>query len=247
MSLPRPFYEHDGITIYHGDCFDVLTGLSGSSAKLVLADPPYMIGAVSVGNPKAKCGTWADMLNSSRWFTEWFKASRRVLTPDGFLVSFGNWRSLPTLIHGLSRCDWQATNCIIWDKDWIGPAAPNALRPVWELCLTVAMPEATVRNRSATDLIRHKWMAAHSGTFTHPAEKPVALLKQMIETFTEAGSLVVDPFAGSGSTLVAAKESCRQAIGIEIEERYCEIAAKRLSQEVFDFAGTDTPAAEVPP
>jgi DNA modification methylase len=235
----KPYYDADGITIYHGDALEILPSLQCASASLILADPPYMIGAISVGNPLAKSGTWSDMLNSAYWFAEWFKTCRSVLSPEGFLATFGNWRSLPTLIYGLSRCDWQATNCIVWDKDWIGPASPAALRPVWELILTAAMPDARVADRSAQDLMRCKWMAVHSGDTEHPAEKPVALLERLIQIFTpRPASLVLDPFMGGGSSLEAARRTSRRYIGIETEERWCEVAAKRLSQGVlFGEAG----------
>jgi DNA modification methylase len=72
---------------------------------------------------------------------------------------------------------------------------------------------------------------------THPTEKPVMLLRQLIEASSLHGDVVLDPFLGSGSTVVAARTEGRRAVGIEIEERYCEIAAKRLAQEVLDFGG----------
>ena len=69
----------------------------------------------------------------------------------------------------------------------------------------------------------------------HPSPKPLVFMKWLINRLSEKKQIILDPFMGSGTTLVAAKELGRKAIGIEIEERYCEIAAKRLSQQVFDF------------
>jgi DNA modification methylase len=82
------------------------------------------------------------------------------------------------------------------------------------------------------------------GAFGHPCPKPVRFCTQIISRLTTPGQLVVDPFMGSGTTLVAAKQLGRRAIGIDIEERYCEIAAKRLEQEVLDFGPPPQPQPE---
>ena len=88
-------------------------------------------------------------------------------------------------------------------------------------------------------MFRHRWMGlvreTERGRHDHPTQKPVALMRWCIEKWSKPGGLVTDPYMGSGPTLQAAKETHRRAIGIEIEERYCEIAAQRLSQEVLDY------------
>jgi site-specific DNA-methyltransferase (adenine-specific) len=95
------------------------------------------------------------------------------------------------------------------------------------------MPSGNIADRSSADVQRFSW-SAHKPT-GHPAEKPVALMQWVVSRCLS--SVVLDPFMGSGTTLVAAKALGRKAIGVEVDERYCEIAARRLSQEVLDFGG----------
>jgi site-specific DNA-methyltransferase (adenine-specific) len=220
---------HEPFQIIHGDCLDVLPTLGAQSIDLVLTDPPYMIGAVSVGNTASKAGTWADMENSAYWFAAWMQAATRTLRPTGFLATFGNWRSIPTLIRALSLCKMPATSCVVWDKQWIGPASPAQFRPRYEVVVVSAMPEAVIRDRSAPDVIPCKWMAGNMKTTVHPAEKPADLLAELIRQMLPDGGVVVDPFAGSGSTGVgAAREGCT-FIGIEREAEYVDIARARVA------------------
>ncbi len=81
----------------------------------------------------------------------------------------------------------------------------------------------------------------------HPSQKPLQVISRLISTFTAEGDLVLDPFMGSGTTLVAARNLGRRAIGIEIEERYCEVAVLRLAQQVLDFRPVAAPAVDEPP
>lgn len=93
--------------LLQGDCVELMAELEPCSVDAVITDPPYMIGAISTGDARAKAGGWADMENSSWWYAEWLKLARRALKQDGFACVFGNWRSLPTLLYAFSKIKWQ--------------------------------------------------------------------------------------------------------------------------------------------
>jgi DNA modification methylase len=225
-----PYYQDDLVTIYHGDSLELLPTMRGNSAGLVVTDPPYIIGATSIGNAATKSGTWADVMNSARWFRDWYVMCKRVLRQDGGLWTFCNWRGLPVVIKGAADAEWTVASVLVWHKDWIGPGGPIGLRPSYEMVALMPMPEFTIPDRGVPDVWTQQW-ASYKPT-GHPAEKPVALLRRLIETSAVDGP-VLDPFMGSGSTLVAAKAAGLTAIGIEADEGWCEVAANRCSQEVL--------------
>ena len=228
----KPYYEQDGITIYHGDALDILPTLHSNTVDLVVTDPPYVIGAVSAGNINSKSGGWADMMNSSRWFSEWYGMCRSALKQSGAMWSFCNWRSLPVVMKAGLDAQWGITSVLIWDKEWIGPGGTVGLRPSYEMVALLAQSDFSVPDRGVPDIRRQQWSAFKPNG--HPAEKPVALIRWLIEVSGQPqGSLVIDPFMGSGTTLRAAADLGMNAIGIEGEERYCEIAVKRLQQAVL--------------
>jgi DNA modification methylase len=224
-----PYYADDAVTIYHGDALDVLPELKGSSADLVVTDPPYVIGAVSAGNMATKAGGWGDMMNSSRWFRDWYRECRRILKPTGALWSFCNWRSLPVVMKAAIDSEFPVASVLVWHKDWIGPGGSVGLRPAYELVALLPMQNFTIEDRGIPDVWTHKW-ASFKPT-GHPAEKPTPLLARIIRE--SGGGMILDPFMGSGSTLVAAKNLGHRAIGIETDEKWCELAAYRISQGVL--------------
>lgn len=217
-------------TLHHGDSLEHLARISPVSVQAVIADPPYMIGAISVGDPKSKCGTWADMENSAFWFAHWFQQSKRILRPDGFLVVFGNWRSIPTLIRAFDLAHLSVNSCMVWDKQWIGPGGPAALRPTYEIVMFAGMPEAQIVDRKASDIFACKWQAGSKAESGHPAEKPVPLMRHLIRLVAPSGGMIVDPFMGSGTTGLAARLEGCDFIGIEREARWVEIAERRISR-----------------
>jgi site-specific DNA-methyltransferase (adenine-specific) len=217
-------------TLHLGDCLEYLSEIPPISVQAVITDPPYMIGATSVGDPKSKCGTWADMENSAFWFSHWFQLCKRILRPDGFLIVFGNWRSIPTLTRGFDLASLTVNSCMIWNKEWIGTGGPAGLRPTYEIAMFAAMPDARIADRSASDVFSCKWMAGNSGKSGHPAEKPVELMRHLVRLVAPDGGVIVDPFMGSGTTGVAAQAEGCDFIGIEREQRWLEIARRRIER-----------------
>jgi site-specific DNA-methyltransferase (adenine-specific) len=226
----KPYYDEGGITIYHGDSLDILPTLP--KVSLVVTDPPYVIGAVSAGNMASKAGSWGDMMNSSRWFTSWYRLAANRLTRTGAIWTFCNWRSLPVVMKAAIDAQLPVASALVWHKDWIGPGGTVGLRPSYEMVALLPMPDFVIPNRGLPDVWTHQW-ASHKPN-GHPAEKPVPLLRRIIAESQPVG-VVLDPFMGSGSSLVAAKDLGLSAIGIESEERYCEIAVQRLAQGVLEF------------
>lgn len=200
----KPYYEHAGITIYHGDCREILPQLP--PVDLVLTDPPYGIGK-DYGN------------NSDNQFDgSWFPLAKERAAGVAFTPGIINMFLYPKPS---------------WVLCWFKPGAVSRTRygfNSWEPILIYDLPPST----REPDVIRIE-VGIQNEVGDHPTPKPLKLFSRLLDRFTEAHSIIADPFMGSGTTLRAAKDLGRKAIGIEIHEPYCEIAAKRLQQEVFDF------------
>jgi site-specific DNA-methyltransferase (adenine-specific) len=145
--------------------------------------------------------------------------------------TFLNWRSMVTFQKASCDVGWPIESMLVWDKCWIGTGGSRGLRPSYELCALWAMPGFALSDRGLPDVQRWPWSSVKPNG--HPAEKPIEGMDWIIRQSDR--KFILDPFMGSGTTLAAAKKLGLRAIGIEIEERYCEIAAKRLAQEVLTF------------
>jgi len=214
--MPKPYYERGGITIYHGDCREILPSLAGFD--FILSDPPY---GISFRAKEQQYAISAQEFN-------------HIKGDEGMDLRFLLNRKEPMIIFGASNFPEQLPHrgrWICWDKRTAEhidkcPGSPfelawsNAKSGFYRMyrCLHVGYTNANNPG------VRRE----------HPTEKPFALMRAILRDFPKA-SCILDPFMGSGTTLRAAKDLNRRAIGIEIEERYCEIAARRLSQEVFAF------------
>ena len=221
----KPYYQDDYCTIYHGDCREILPTLE--PVDLVLTDPPYGIAHRSnrPGAPRRNQQIAGDQDTATR------DAILATLPQLPFAV-FGHWQHPPR--HAGIR------GVLIWDKG--GHVGMGDLSFPWKQnweCVFVGGPGWA--GRRGTGVLRVNAIAPWAGVLQHPHEKPVELCGLIVEKAPHG--TILDPFMGSGTTLRAAKDAHRRAIGIEIEERYCEIAAKRLQQEVFDFA-PEKPEAE---
>ena len=230
--MPEPYYDDGRTVIYHGDALDILPTIRAGTVDLCVTDPPYVIGAVSAGNIGSKAGGWGDMMNSARWFRDWYLMVRRVLKPGGALWTFCNWRSLPVVMNAAAGAGWGVTSVLVWHKDWIGPGGSVGLRPSYELVALLAMPDFAIPNRGLPDVWTEAWSSVKPNG--HPAEKPVPLLSRIIEASgMPPDGIVLDPFMGSGSTLRAATNRGVRSIGIEAEDSWCDVAVGRLRQSVL--------------
>jgi site-specific DNA-methyltransferase (adenine-specific) len=229
----RPYYDEGGITIYHGDCREVLPELA--SVDLVVTDPPYTFG-LALTMHELKAGAWGDLMNNAMFYAEILRQCRRLLANRrGAAWVFTSWRSFPVVARASHEAQWGIESLMVWDKGFLGPGGMRGLRPTYELIALFAAEGFAIGDRGVPDIVRVPWPpSARPGV--HAAEKPVALCEYLIGL--SEGAVVLDPFMGSGTTLRAAKNLGRRAIGIEIEERYCEEAARRLAQEVLSLEAT---------
>jgi len=214
----------DDIELHQGDCLDVLRTLPAGCVDAVVTDPPYGVNTKSDGMDKLS--PWADLCNSAYWYAAWIGECRRVLKLTGCLWSCLNWRSLVTFQKAACDLRWPIESLMVWDKRWIGPGGPKGLRPSYEMVALWAEPNFSIEDRSIPDVQRFKWssMKPHG----HPAEKPEGLMRFCIENGCPEGGIVLDPFAGSGTTGVACVQTGRRFIGVELDAGYFEVARRRI-------------------
>lgn len=234
-----PYYDENGITIYHGDCLNVLPTLD-LRVGVLLTDPPYTAAGSSTNGRSSE----ADGQFFRFWMTAVFEQLRRVLPADSSGFIFCDWRTLGDLCAAsrtpgdrlnFGGAPWGISQTLVWDREAIGMGSP--FRNSFEMIAFAKGPEWVAPfPKNIGTVIRHRW--PYVSREHHGAEKPVDLVRELICWGAPRGRVVLDPFMGSGTTLVAAKALGVQAIGIEIEERYCEIAAKRLAQGALPLEST---------
>jgi site-specific DNA-methyltransferase (adenine-specific) len=226
VSPPAPFYEDGAVQIYHGDCLELMPLLG--AVDHVITDPPY----------DAKT----------------HKGARYGFHETSSEIEFAPLTDLPTLtvaLLGLSR-RWVVCFCSLEMLGGYSAATGDAWvrsgfwrRPNGVPQFTgdrPGQPGEGIAIMHREDC-RKRWNGSGHHAFwddpivqtdrVHPTQKPLRLMSELVRLFTDPGELIFDPFAGSGTTLRAAKDCGRRAIGIEISEQYCEVAARRMAQEVL--------------
>ena len=239
-GVSEPYYSDDHVTIYHGDTLDLLADLE-TSIDAVVTDPPYASGsrleaAKSSSGAMLRAGRFADRpIELDQMTTTGFiwlmravgQAVRPMLPEGGSFLSFIDWRQWPNLVGALETCNYRVQGMIVWDKGSMGLG--NGFRAQHELVCHASKGVPTINNKGMGNVLSHGRVPPTD----HPSPKPEIVMQRLIDVVTEPGQTILDPFMGSGTTLKAAKNIGRRAIGIELEERYCEIAAKRCAQEVL--------------
>jgi len=250
MSLPTPYYDRDGITLYHGDSREILPMLDDASVDMVFTDPPYGHN----NNNGDLISRWEEALGKGDYVAErdnrpiandgpeanelvqWmFGEARRLLVPGGCCCcccggggpdpQFARWSLWMDAAIGFKQM-------VVWDKGGLGMGWHY--RRNYEVVLVGEKPGAACKwygGNNTPNIIRENGIKPKS--WEHPTPKPLNLVSTFLQLHSEPGDLILEPFSGGGTTLLAARNMGRRAIGIEIEEKYCKMAVERLAQGVL--------------
>lgn len=247
MSLPTPYYQSERVTLYHGDCLAILPNIEGVGG--LVTDPPYSSGGMVRGDRMASTrakyqssdvvtefpsftGDNRDQRGFAYWCVLWLAACRDAMHPGSMACVFTDWRQLPSTTDAFQSGGFVWRGIVPWDKVNARPV-PGRFRAQAEYMVwgsngpremntkadNVVYGDGVLRVRTPPTADRE-----------HATQKPVELLESIIRVACNIGEAVLDPFTGSGTTGVACIKTGRKFIGIEIDEKYCEIAAKRIQQ-----------------
>ena len=247
----KPYYADDSVTLYHGDCLTVMREMADESVDIVVTSPPYNMGLVPGGNGRGMYRPGAS--NKAGRFREGYGAHDDAMDQDAYdawqreilaecwrvsrLAVFYNHR--PRVEHGLLRDPLSNSfgiplrQRIIWNRGTGIDVNLRAFCTRGEYILFFAKPEMLLTSHAASGMGDVWDLGIEYGVKDHPAPFPVSLPTRCIEA-TGAQS-VLDPFAGSGSTLRAAADLHIEGIGIELEAKFCDLAVSRLAQGSLNF------------
>ena len=233
----------DGITIIHGDCRDILPQLD--PVDHVITDPPYEAEAHTMARRQSR-GPETLVEDYCIDFSPIDEATRRLVSEEstrlatGWLLMFCQAEAISLWRAELERAGARWVRAQAWIKP-DGTPQFTGDRPSqgWEAIATAWASPGRMKWNGGGKRGFYIHNVNSFGRLTngrpHPTQKPLTLMTELVSLFTDPGETILDPLMGSGTTLRAAKDLGRKAIGIEIEERYCEIAAKRLAQEVLSL------------
>lgn len=228
-----PYYDRDGITIYCGDCREILPTLEPGSVDLVLTDPPYGVSYVTAWRSRSDpLVTPISGDESLTMLADAMPLIDRLLADNRHAYVFTSASMIgPT-------CDVVADflkvkNVLVWDKGDAGTVGDldAGYGVTWEGIVYASKGRRSLNGPRPRTVYRYDWSGTRDPV--HPAVKPVGLMQWLMAKSTNPDELVIDPFMGSGPALAAARNLGRRVIGIELSEEYCEIAVKRLQQSVL--------------
>jgi len=223
--MVTPYYQDDHVTLYHGDCLELAD--YWLDADVLVTDPPYGVRMKSRPGDGGKAKQQVHILDV-------IAGDIDTNARDAALTAWGGAR--PAIVFGAWKVQRPAgvRSLLIWNKEgaYSGPLNAAFFTNHEEIyVIGEGWRKSSPPLRSVITTTEHRSVAAAKAG--HPTPKPIGLMETLLDRCPPG--VIADPFAGSGSTLAAAKNSGRKAVGVELEERYCEIIAKRLSQEVLDL------------
>ena len=203
-------------TVLYGDCISIMRSLPANSIDFILTDPPYLV------RYQDREGRSIQNDSNSDWLMPAFTEAYRVLKQDRLMVSFYGWTQVDKFFHAWRSAGFGVVGHLVFRKQYTSKS--RFLRYQHEQAFLLAKGNPALPENPVGDIID----MPYSGNKLHPTQKPVAALKPLIETFTKKEDLVLDPFCGSGSALLAAKVLNRRYLGIELDSQYHAAATMRL-------------------
>jgi adenine-specific DNA-methyltransferase len=212
MFIPHSFLNH----VITGDCLTVLPHLPTGSVDMVLTDPPYLV------RYQSRDGRRVANDDTDTWLAPVFTELYRVLKRDRFCVSFCGFTQAERFLTAWKAAGFRVLEHLVWRKRY--PCSTGCVRRYHEQAYLLAKGSP----RRPQVLLPSVLEWRYTGNLLHPTQKPVGALLPLLLAFSQVGDIVLDPFAGSGSTAVAAEICGRQYIAVELSERYAARARERL-------------------
>lgn len=204
--------------LHLGDCTQVMRQLPERSVDLIVTDPPYLV------NYRDRHGRSIANDRNSDWLKPACAEMFRVLQNDRFAVSFYGWNHADKFITAWREAGFRIVGHFVFAKHYASRRGFTEARHECAYLLAKGNPQAP--NHALPDVM--PW-GKYTGNRLHPTQKPIEILRPLIKSFSDIGDIVLDPFAGSGSTLLAANQLHRSWIGIEMDATYHRHAANRLT------------------
>lgn len=216
------------VKLFQGNCLELIGDVPDGSVDCIVTDPPYCVGATSNGRK----GDFFDNNLIAPFFDLLFAQLKRVLKNDGAMYCHTDWRMYPFLFPILKK-HLEVRNCIVWDYQWM--KAGSFYRFQHEFIMFATNPGYKRKfGGGERDVWRMRCINyTNLKTKLHQSQKPVELAEKMIVDSTDPGDTVLDCFMGSGTTGVACVRNGRSFIGMELQEKYYEVARNRIDDEVW--------------
>ena len=216
--------------IEQGDCLELMKTIPDESIDMILTDPPYGISFQS----NFRKNKFEKLKNDDVILSEFVTEAKRIIKPTGAIYCFTRWDVFPTWSDVFYSNDLKIKNTIVWFKKGggLGDLKKGYIYN-HEFIIYCPMQNHKLRGKRRNDVFEFKKVPANK--YLHPTQKPVDLLQEMILKSTDENDVVLDPFMGSGSTCVACVNTNRHYIGFELEEKYFNIACKRLDEAEHDL------------
>jgi len=222
VALRNPFPKEEKMQsqdhqVFCGDSRSVLRQLPARSVDLVVTDPPYLC------RYRDRDGRTIANDDNPQVILSVFEELARVMKPKSYCVSFYGWNAISVFGNAWARAGFTCVGHVVWVKPYAASKGHTARYHESAFVLAKGYPPKP--NNPLPDVL--SW--EYTGNRHHPTEKAVSVIEPLVRAFSKPGDTVLDPFAGSGSTAVAAALNERRTIGIELDSRYCEIACRRIN------------------